>query len=127
MAAGPTPPAADSIAIGWQDGKDSAIRVWDVETGQEVRKLEGHKGIVWSVAVSPDGRRVLSGGHDLAPILWDAKTGAEIRRFRGHTDLFGCVAFLPMAGAPFIGRRSDDPALGRGDGQGDRLPPRADE
>ena len=47
---------------GWRDGTDSAIRVWDVETGQEVRKLEGHKGIVWSVAVSPDGRHVLSGG-----------------------------------------------------------------
>ena len=32
------------FGAGWQDGTDSAIRVWDVETGQEVRKLEGHKG-----------------------------------------------------------------------------------
>ena len=65
---------------GWQDGTDSAIRVWNLETGQEVRKLEGHKGIVWSVAFSPDGRHVLSGGHDMGPILWDAQTRAEIRR-----------------------------------------------
>jgi hypothetical protein len=79
----------------WQDGTDSAIRVWDVETGREVRKLEGHEGMVWSVAVSPDGRRVLSGGHDRIPILWDAETGAVIRRFQGHTDRVICVAFLP--------------------------------
>jgi WD40 repeat protein len=76
-----------------QDGRDSAIRVWDIETGREVRRLEGHRGLVWSVAVSPDGRRVLSGGNDAAPILWDAETGAEIRRFR--TNRVGSVAFLP--------------------------------
>jgi WD40 repeat protein/tRNA A-37 threonylcarbamoyl transferase component Bud32 len=79
----------------WRDGTDSAIRVWDVETGQEVRKLEGHKGIVWRVALSPDGRHVLSGGSDKASILWDAKTGAEIRRFRGHTARVDWVDFLP--------------------------------
>ncbi len=41
---------------GWRDGTDSAIRVWDVETARQVGKLEGHKGIVWRVAISPDGR-----------------------------------------------------------------------
>jgi WD40 repeat protein len=81
---------------GWQHGKDAAIRVWDVETGREVRRMEGHRGIVRSVAVSPDGRRILSGGRDSAVILWDAETGAEIRRFHGHgTDEVVCVAFLP--------------------------------
>jgi WD40 repeat protein len=78
---------------GWQELPDSAIRVWDVETGREVRRLEGHRGLVWSVAVSPDGRRVLSGGDDSTPILWDAETGDEIRRF--HTNRVGSVAFLP--------------------------------
>ena len=82
---------------GWsvQNGTDSAIRVWDVATGRKVRRLEGHRGLVWSVAVSPDGRRVLSGGRDMTAILWDAETGAEIRRFRGHTGDVRCVAFLP--------------------------------
>ena len=79
----------------WRDGTDSAIRVWDVETGKEVCKLEGHKGIVWSVAVSPNGRYVLSGSRDSTTILWDARTGAEIRRFRGHSGGVDCVAFLP--------------------------------
>jgi WD40 repeat protein len=79
---------------GWKDGDDSAVRVWDVETGSEIRKLVGHKGLVFRVAVSPDGRRLLSGGSDRNLILWDAKTGAEIRRLPGHTDAVEAVAFV---------------------------------
>ena len=79
----------------WHDGPDSVIRIWNVATGQETGTLEGHKGIVWGVAVSPDGRRLLSCGRDRTLILWDAATGALIRRFKGHTASIGCVAFLP--------------------------------
>jgi WD40 repeat protein/S1-C subfamily serine protease len=78
----------------WHDGSDSAVRVWDVESGREVRKLEGHKGRVLSVAVSPDGGQVLTGG-DTSLILWDASNGKIIRRFDGHTGLLARVSFLP--------------------------------
>jgi WD40 repeat protein len=78
-----------------QDGNDSAIRVWNAETGSEVRKLEGHKGRVMSVAVSPDGRLALSGGSDTSVILWDAATGKIIRRFEGHTGVVTRAIFLP--------------------------------
>jgi WD40 repeat protein/S1-C subfamily serine protease len=77
----------------WRDGKDSAVRVWDVESGREVRKLEGHKGRVLSVAVSPDGHQVLTGG-DTSVILWDASNGKIIRRFDGHKGLLARVSFL---------------------------------
>ncbi len=81
---------------GWQNGADSAVRVWKLETGEEVRKLEGLAGLVWSVAVSPDGRRVLACGNvTQAAIVWDAETGAEICRFREHHKPVICVAFLP--------------------------------
>jgi WD40 repeat protein/serine/threonine protein kinase len=86
-ASGGTPPVTD--------GSDSAIRVWDLAQGWEVGQLVGHKGIVENVAVSPDGRRVLSGGADKTPILWDAEVGRERLRLRGHTALVQCVAFLP--------------------------------
>jgi WD40 repeat protein/serine/threonine protein kinase len=79
---------------GWHDGKDYAIRMWDLETGRH-RALEGHKGIGFSLAVSADGRYLLSGGGDAVAILWDARTGREVRRFRGHTARLSCVAFLP--------------------------------
>ena len=109
---------------GWQDGTDSAIRVWDVASGRQVRRLDGHRGIVWSVVVSPDGRRVLSGGQDRTSVVWDAETGAEIRRFRGHTDHVTCAAFLPDGLRRLMRRRSDDTALERGDRPGAPLLPR---
>ncbi|KIM20491.1 hypothetical protein M408DRAFT_135359, partial [Serendipita vermifera MAFF 305830] len=41
------------------------IRVWDAETGEVVaRPLQGHTGLVRSVAFSPDGRRIVSGSED---------------------------------------------------------------
>ena len=77
----------------WNDGTDFGVRVWDLETGQQVGKMEGHKQIVWGLAVSRDGRRVLTGGDTI--ILWDAQTRTEIRRFNKHTDKVEGVAFLP--------------------------------
>src|SRR5207237_459008 len=34
------------------------VKVWDAETGQEVRALKGHTGPVFSVCFSPDGKRI---------------------------------------------------------------------
>src|SRR5262249_38526602 len=41
---------------------DSSVRLWDVQTGQELRRFEGHKRQVLTVAFAPDGRRAVSGG-----------------------------------------------------------------
>ncbi len=78
----------------WQDGSDSAVRVWDLETGQVVRKLEGHKGRVFGLSVSPDGQKVLTGG-DTRLILWDARSGKPIRPVAGHEGMIGNATFLP--------------------------------
>jgi WD40 repeat protein len=79
----------------WRDGTDSAVRIWDVETGRQVGRLEGHKGMVRSVAVSRDGLQALSGGSDQTPILWNLKTRREVRRLQGHQNRVERVAFLP--------------------------------
>jgi WD40 repeat protein len=38
--------------------------VWDLATGKEMSKLEGHTNWVMSVAISPDGRTIVSGSYD---------------------------------------------------------------
>jgi WD40 repeat protein len=38
-----------------------------------------HKRILWSIAFSPDGHRVVSGSDNGTPQIWAAATGAEVR------------------------------------------------
>ena len=41
------------------------VRLWDADTGQPIgTPLTGHTGAVTSVAFSPDGTRIVSGGND---------------------------------------------------------------
>ena len=51
--------------------REQMIRIWDVVTGQEVRRFTGHLAPVWSVAFTADGRSVISGGADGTALVWD--------------------------------------------------------
>jgi len=63
-------------------------------------------GSVNSVAFSPDGRFVLTGGRDSTVRLWDAASGDEVRAFSGHTSPVTSVAFSPDG--RFVLTGSDD-------------------
>lgn len=54
----------------------------------------GHGGQVTSVAFSPDGRNLVSGGMDGMTKLWDVASGREIRTLGGQVQVTS-VAFSP--------------------------------
>jgi WD40 repeat protein len=79
-------------------GLDTAeVALWDLETGQELRRLRGHKGSggITALAFSADGKRLASAGYDRTVRLWDAETGAAVHVCRGHTGRVGSLAFTP--------------------------------
>ena len=86
--------AEDVIESATQEG---TVRVWDAETGQPVgQPLIGHTGWVTSVAFSPDGKRIVSGGNDGNLWMWDADTGQPLGNpLTGHMGAVDTVAYSP--------------------------------
>ena len=74
---------------------DNTIKLWDINTGKEIRTLTGHANWVNSVAFSPDGKFLASGSADCTIKLWQVQTGIEIQTFTGHSDPVSSVAYSP--------------------------------
>jgi WD40 repeat protein len=74
--------------------RDSSIHLWDVSTGKETGCLQGHTAAPFALAVSPDGKRLASGGQDATIRVWDLAAGKEMHRFQAETTV-GSVAFSP--------------------------------
>jgi thiol-disulfide isomerase/thioredoxin/DNA-binding beta-propeller fold protein YncE len=95
-------PGGEKI-VAW--GKDRTVRVWEAATGNVVNQFElGEKINNWpNVALTPDGRRLLT-GDDRTVYVLDLATGKEIRRFEDATNAKG-FSFSPdgryAAGASF--------------------------
>lgn len=51
-------------------GADQTARLWDVRTGQEVRRFAGHINEIRDVAFSPDGKYILTASFDNTARLW---------------------------------------------------------
>jgi WD40 repeat protein len=61
---------------------DGLVRLWDARTGRLLWTLEGHTGVIWSVALSSDTSLLASGGFDGTLRLWDPRTGAALGTLR---------------------------------------------
>ncbi len=80
------------LALG---GRDNAVQLWDISSGEEVQRFEGHTNYVVSVAFSPDGRTIASGSRDNTVRLWSVEGDREGRKLLGHSGRVTNVAFSP--------------------------------
>jgi len=56
------------------------VRIWEVATGDEVRRLTGATREVTALAFSPDSKSLAAAGHGDVLSLWEVHTGRERRR-----------------------------------------------
>jgi WD40 repeat protein len=50
---------------------DKSVRRWDIRTGQEIARRTGHHdAIVGGLALSKDGKKVVTGGDDTVALVW---------------------------------------------------------
>jgi WD40 repeat protein len=88
-------------------------RVWDLATGKELFQLAEPGTPMNSVALSPDGKTLATGGFVVR--LWDPATGKERLTARGHRDDILTVAVVPgrpevlTAGIDGVVRRWETP------------------
>jgi WD40 repeat protein len=83
----------DGRRLATTDATES-VQVWDMEKGQALLSLRGHKGYVKIVTFSPDGGLLATCSVDGTVRLWDATNGQKVRTLR-HSSRVQCLAYSP--------------------------------
>ncbi|MBW4657861.1 MAG: caspase family protein [Drouetiella hepatica Uher 2000/2452] len=73
----------------------NAVEVRDLQTGETLRVLKGHKDIIHAIAISPDGKTLATGSADKTIKLWDLQTGELLQTLVGHAGVIWSLAFHP--------------------------------
>ncbi len=71
------------------------IAIRDALSGELLQRIKGHAGQVFTIAFSPDGRRLVSGGRDRLVRVWDTSTWGEVVSLPGPTAYVWALRFSP--------------------------------
>ena len=71
------------------------IRLWEVETGRQIRTFTGHTHPITCLAFSPDGKTIAGGTIDYVVRVWDVESGRQLHRLIGPSGSVTSVVFSP--------------------------------
>ncbi|KAI0759246.1 WD40-repeat-containing domain protein [Trametes elegans] len=89
--------SADGLTMA-TGGTESTCRIWDVaqlDAGRPKWVLDGHRGTVFAAALTPDGRRVVTGADDCSCCVWSTETGEKLANLHEHTGPVWTVCSTP--------------------------------
>ena len=78
-----------------QIASTKTIRIWDMNSGKEISKMEGNFGTFISLAVTPDGTKIESRSWFDVVVVWDMNSGKEISKMEGNFGTFISLALTP--------------------------------
>ncbi|XP_024020657.1 WD40 repeat-containing protein HOS15 isoform X1 [Morus notabilis] len=67
---------------------DSTVKLWDVDSGNLLCTLNGHREPVYSVAFSPNGEYLASGSLDRSMHVWSLKESKIVKTYTGNGGIF---------------------------------------
>jgi len=86
----------DGAIVAVCNGGEPTIDLLDPQSLELVRRWpHGHSGLIYSVAFSPDSRRLVTTAEDGIARVWDTATGARLHDLVGHASRVLCAAFSP--------------------------------
>ncbi|WP_414621445.1 eIF2A-related protein [Calothrix sp. CCY 0018] len=85
----------DSSILASSSSDDHTVKLWDAQTGNSLKALQGHTAPIWSIAWHPDGQILASGSDDQTIRLWDVNTGNCVSIFPDQTYAVSAVSFSP--------------------------------
>jgi WD40 repeat protein len=103
-------PDGKQIVVLGRNFQEKSAKVYNVESGKEVRRIEGHEGPVYGACFSNDGKRLVTGSEDATIRIWNTESGKEERVIEGHRSGVFSVAmsadgkYLASAGNDFTVR-----------------------
>ena len=95
----------------WEDEEREEEEWKEGDVDHSFCTLKGHSKGVRSVAFSPDGKYVATGGDDKTIKLWEVSTKKVIKTLKGHISEVTAVAFSPDGKYIVSGDKEEDSSL----------------
>ncbi|ETO15205.1 WD repeat-containing protein [Reticulomyxa filosa] len=74
---------------------DTTIRIWDIKSGQEIKKLETHTRLEGHFQISFDGQQLISALYDYTIGIWNLQSGEMIHKLKGHCSYINNIQLSP--------------------------------
>ncbi len=66
--------------------KDTLLKVWDITTQHCIETIVGHRSEIWSMALTPDGKTLVTGSADSELKIWNIDYVTLVNKLVANSD-----------------------------------------